>query len=226
MTKRAGVVALAAAVLAAALLGALAAAAGCGAPAAAPGLADGAPPADAPPGPEVVYVGAATDEALLRLLDSAPQDVSSRRLVIDSPAAGAALAADSPVAFAFHAAVAALPRAPRRLRLAEAPASPPAWRRVMRELGALLGPERAARAHGAPFNGSGFYLVVTDASARELLRVFTDQTSYTPDAARWAALAAAGQPLTLTITWAQFEENRIPEASGPFIGGALSLTIQ
>ena len=57
---------------------------------------------------------------------------------------------------------------------------------------------------------------------RLLLRV----SPYTPDAARWGYLANAQQPLTLSITWAQFEENNIPVNSGPFVGGALPLTIE
>jgi hypothetical protein len=39
-------------------------------------------------------------------------------------------------------------------------------------------------------------------------------------------LANAQQPLTLSITWAQFEENNIPANSGPFVGGTLPLTIE
>jgi len=86
--------------------------------------------------------------------------------------------------------------------------------------------ERAAAAHGVPFNGTGYFLVVSDASSRQLLRVFTDETSYTPDASRWGYLASSQQPLTLSITWAQFEENDIPVNSGPFVGGTLPLTIE
>jgi hypothetical protein len=196
----------------AALVGALAPA-GCGASRAAGGAGDAAPAV-----PVIDYVGAATDDALIRLLDAPPEDVTSRPLAIDSPSAGAALAADSPAAFAFRAATALL--RPSR------PTPPPRWRRAVRELADLLGPEREAQAHGTPFNGTGFYLVVTDAASRPLLRAFTDQTSYTPDAGRWAALAGGAQPLTLSITWAEFEENRIPAGSGPFVGGALPFTVE
>jgi hypothetical protein len=208
MTARARIRALAA------LLGAFAAAPlGCGASRAAGGASDVAPPA-----PVIDYVGAATDDALIRLVDAPPEDVTSRPLAIDAPPAGATLAADSPAAFAFRA-TAALLRPAR-------PTPAPAWRRALRELAGLLGPERDAHAHGTPFNGTGFYLVVTDASSRLLLRAFTDQTSYTPDAAHWAALAAGAQPLALTITWAEFDQNRIPAGSGPFIGGTLPFTVE
>jgi hypothetical protein len=202
----------------AALAGALAPAfAGCGASRAAGGAGDAGPAL-----PVIDYVGAATDDALIRLLDAPPEDVTSRPLAIDSPPAGAALAVDSPGAFAFRATAALLRPGPRTAR----PTPPPAWRRALCELAELLGPEREAAAHGTPFNGTGFYLVVTDAASRPLLRAFTDQTSYTPGAEQWAALASGAQPLTLNITWAEFEENRIPAGSGPFVGGVLPFTVE
>ncbi len=199
---------------------------GCGTSPAAVGKTDGASSADAFPLPFVLFVGAATDDALLRLLDAAPRDAQSRRLVIQTSPAGAPLrGTDRPATFTFTEAQAAAPPAPGATRAVRAPV----WRRVvgrLAEVAALWAPERAAQAHGVPFNGTGYFLVVSDASSRQLLRVFTDETSYTPDAARWGYLANGQQPLTLSITWAQFEENDIPVNSGPFVGGTLPLTIE
>lgn len=171
-----------------------------------------------PPGdpPVLVYVGAATDEALARLLDQAAKEDAAHRLLVDTPAAGARLDADTPVTITFSSADTAAV-APRLRRPGRGPS-------VLAELFALFGPERRAHAHGTPFNGTGYLLQIDDAAKRVRLRVFTDQTSYTPPADLYAQLAAAApQPLTLTITWAAFEANAIPADGGPFLGATVLL---
>ena len=161
--------------------------------------------------PDVVYVGATTDEALARLLDLPPRDDAARRVVVDAPAEGAPLDAAAPATIAFHAVGAtALGRRPR----------PPG---LLAELAALLGPIRRAEAHGAAFNGTGYFLSIADHAGQVRLRVFTDKTSYTSEVTAWSALCAAPQPLTLTITWAAFEANAIPDGGGPFVGATLAL---
>ena len=171
---------------------------------------------------DVVYVGEATDEALERLLDVAAKDDPAQYVVIDAPDLSAPLAADTPPTFEYHLASQALHvPAPR-----EAEPAAPAWQRPLREVLKLLGPPRVAYAHGAPLNGTGYFLELDDARGNTVLRVFTDKNSYAPDAATWKSLAQAPQPLTLEITSAFFEDNDIPADGGPFVGGSFELSIE
>jgi hypothetical protein len=166
---------------------------------------------------DVLYVGATTDEALSRLLDLAPRDDAARRVVVDTPAAGAALDCTGPAPISFHPAVTAA------LELRRRPVARAGRPRLGAELAALLGPIRRAHAHGTPFNGTGYFLAVTDHAGQHRLRVFTDRTSYTPGGDVWSALCAAPRPLQLTITWAAFEANAIPDGGGPFVGATIEL---
>ncbi len=169
---------------------------------------------------DVVYAGGTTDEALEQLLDRTTKDVAAERLVIDSPAAGAVFSASEPGAFAFHGG-------------STGRAAPPAhygpldWKhRAWTDLKQLFGPERAAHAHGTPYSGTAYFLVVDDAQGAARLRVFTGETSYEVDSATWSALAGVPQPLTLTIVSAFFEENDIPADGGPFVGADVQFSIE
>jgi len=171
---------------------------------------------------DVECAGQASDDALQRMLDLTAQNVVGWGLDVVSPGAGASLSASAPSAFSYHTMSAELLRHKRgRGRGMDVGA----FRRALAELAALLGPERMAYAHGPPFNGTGTLLVVTDATGARRLRVFTGLTSFTPDADQWAALAAVPQPLTLTLTWAEFDDNRIPDGYGPFVGGTVQFQI-
>lgn len=172
---------------------------------------------------DVVYVGRTTDEALLYMLDRTPQDVESQRLVIDSPADGATLSKDAPETFSYHFAATGRAEPPRP------PAGyvAPDWkRRVLTDFGNLFGPVRDAHAHGTPFSGLAYYLELEDADGNRVLRVFTDETSYTPESTTWAALAELAQPLTLTIFTAVFEDNDVPAGGGPYLGGSAAFRIE
>jgi len=202
--------------LAAGLLAVAVGAGGCGARPATPGTsAVLRPDGGGPDLSDVIYAGQATDDALLRLLALPAQKVAGWGLAIASPSSQATLPAASPVAFAYSQTTAQLRRP-----------STGAFRRAFAELVALLGPERSAQAHGTPFNGTGTLLVVTDATGSPRLRVFTGQSSFMPDDAQWAGLGAGPQPLTLTLTWAEFDDNRIPDGYGPFSGGAVQFRIE
>ncbi len=169
---------------------------------------------------DVVYAGGTTDEALEQLLDRAPKDVAAERLVIDAPAADAVLSAGEPGSFAFHGGTAGRAAPPSHY-------SPPSWKdRAWTDLKQLFGPERAAHAHGTPYNGTAYFLVVDDAQGASRLRVFTGETSYEVDSATWSALAEVPQPLTLTIVSAFFEENDIPADGGPFVGADVQFRIE
>jgi hypothetical protein len=175
---------------------------------------------------DVVYVGSPTDEALLRLIDGLPgKDVASRKLVFDAPSANAPLSRDAPVSFAYHGA-SALERYSNETRSSKPKREVSRRNRWRWDLQALFGAERSAWAHGTPFNGTGYYLVFSDAGATARLRVFTDQTSYLPDDAAWSRIASAAQPITLKVWSADFEENAIPANGGPFVAGEFTFEIR
>jgi len=171
---------------------------------------------------DVVYVGGTTDEALAVMLDKPAKDVASEYVTFISPDSGAALSKDTPVAVEFQPASAQhTPRVPERAPFPGLSAK----QRVLAGLNWLVHPIGIAHAHGEPFNGNGYFLVFADASKKNYLRVFTDQTSYTPTATAWAGLAAGQQPITVSLTTATFEENAVPADGGPFIGGSVEFSV-
>ncbi|MRG92737.1 hypothetical protein [Polyangium spumosum] len=173
---------------------------------------------------DVVYGGAATDEALAALLtavdQSPPADVPSQAPTLASPMAGELPASTIPT---FSWAVGGTAR--------RAPAPPsllPAERRdepLLAPLAALLGPVRAAHAHGTPFTGYATWLVVSTDADPKLARVFTSETSWTPSESIWARVTAAKAPITVELTGAQFVDNRIDMDGGPFQGSKTTFTI-
>jgi hypothetical protein len=176
---------------------------------------------------DVIYVGGVTDEALRRLLDVTPKNDPRQAVSVDSPDLNAPVPSGSAATFQFHLASAAM-RAPG-LRGAPGAAvghSPSKWQRSFHELLQLLAPERIAHAHGAPYNGTAYYLVISDADAKQRLQVFTTDTSFTPEAVDWQNLVQAPQPLKLEIISAFFEENDIPADGGPYLGGTFSFQIE
>ncbi|WP_437275583.1 hypothetical protein WME90_30600 [Sorangium sp. So ce375] len=187
---------------------------------------------------DVIYEGGTTDEALEALLAVEPKDEPSQGTVFDAPEDGAALPGDAAPELTFHVAGTARRTAPGAapelglaagMRELAAPgtrelAAPGAS--IVAELGALLGPARAAWAHGTPINGRAYFLVFATAERELLLRVFTTKLSYTPDAAAWDKLRAAGAPITVSVINAVFENNRIVQGGGPFSGEPLTFSIQ
>ncbi|MEJ7731536.1 MAG: hypothetical protein WKG00_20275 [Polyangiaceae bacterium] len=83
----------------------------------------------------------------------------------------------------------------------------------------------SARAHGDPFNGYGTLLAVSSTSNPKLARVFTGASTWTPSAAIWQAIVDDGGSLTVTLVGADFEQNRIPDGAGPYLGSVTALTI-
>jgi hypothetical protein len=173
---------------------------------------------------DVIYVGGVTDEALERMLDVTPKEDPRQALVVESPDLSAPLPADSAATFEFHLASTAQ-RAPV-VPVGPVGSQPSKWQRSFREFVHLLAPVRIAHAHGAPYNGTAYYLVITDADSKQRLQVFTTETSFTPEAVDWQNLVQARQPLTLTITSAFFEDNDVPASGGPFVGGTFPFRIE
>src|SRR6478609_1643733 len=131
----------------------------------------------------VIYVGP-TDEALVRLLDVAPKADPRQAVIVDSPDLSAPVSKDSPATLQFHLA-SETARAKGRRTPANAPSK---WQRGVHEVLQFLAPERIAHAHGVPFNGTAYYLVITDKDSNQILQVFTSQTSFTPEAVDWQHL--------------------------------------
>jgi hypothetical protein len=74
--------------------------------------------------------------------------------------------------------------------------------------------------------GQTFLLVFSTPNNAKLLRVFTNLTAYTPSATAWQTLVAAGEPITLNITSATFENDQLTGDGGPHTGQTLTFTIQ
>jgi len=172
---------------------------------------------------DVIFVPPVTDEALLRLWGVTAKNDARQTVTIDSPDLSVPLAKDSPATFKFHSA-SQLTRAPGS---GPGKASPsPKWQRSFHEFLKFLAPERIAHAHGDPYTGTAYYLAFSDKGGKQLLQVFTPDTSFTPEALDFQHLAEAPQPLTLTITSAYFEDNSIHENDGPFVGGSFPFRIE
>jgi hypothetical protein len=163
------------------------------------------PPAQTTPDTEgVIYAGAATDEALEALLLAAPQNNAAQSVAVDAPLEGAVMPKDVPPTITWHVGG--------------------GMGATLREIGEWLGP-RKAFAHGAPVNGRAYFLVFASKANPKAVRVFTTNLEYTFDAATWAKLALESGPITLTITNAIFEENRVAQDGGPFPGQASTFSI-
>ena len=96
---------------------------------------------------------------------------------------------------------------------------------ALRPLRELLGPIRSASAHGDPFNGTGTLLVFSTASDAKLVRVFTGVTTYTPTKEAWGKMTSAGEPITITLRSAVFEQDRVVMNGGPFTGSISTFTV-
>lgn len=192
-------------------------------------------PQESPPEDEyadVIYGGEATDEAMVSLgsaLDQkAPVEDAARAPVLDSPTETALPGGTIPT-FTWHFGEAAslrapvpgkgAPTGPALLRFAS---EAPSW---LHPLAELVGPPRAAHAHGDPLTGTATLLVFSTKSSPDLVRVFTDQTSFTPGQATWDTLAAAAEEITLSLVAADFDNNRIADGGDPVQGTKLKLTI-
>jgi hypothetical protein len=199
------------------------------------GGSGGAPPVI----PDVLYEAQASDEALAALLAATPSDAPTEAAYRTSPSEGAALGASSPEAFEWRVGPTEArwaPGAPEAVRFGAARHPPsegsrtsalPGWL-ISAPVEVLMGPAlstRRAYAHGPPVNGRAYYLVVQDANGAIVHHVFTLDLRHTPSSEAWALLAAAEGPLRVSVTNAIFEDNRILEDGGPFVGPAVSFSI-
>lgn len=167
----------------------------------------------------IVYEGETTDEALEELIAAQPKDDPSQKAAFDWPKDGDVLPASPIPTFAWH------PGASARLDLRLNPIAPPARHAVRSPFSELFGPERSAHAHGAPFNGTGYFVVFSTDKNDKLVRVFTGNTSYKPDATSWKALQDAKAAIKVSITSGIFDNNALASDGGPFKGESITITV-
>lgn len=178
---------------------------------------------------DVIYQGETTDEGLEALLAALPKDEPAKAAVFDAPLDAAILPATPAPLFQWHpggsTAVAPRPREPTRLfgSPADENREPSLAERL---LGGALSGVREAHAHGTPISGNAYFLVFATEDDPKLVRVFTRETAYTPDAASWARMTSADKPITASILSAYFESNRVTSDGGPWESGTLSFTIE
>jgi hypothetical protein len=179
---------------------------------------DGAavPPTQNEPNIEgVIYDGLATDEALLAMLTANVKKDPTQAVVVDVPAAGATLPKDLPPTLTWHVQGGSASRN----------GFPVDWFvRTASAIGDWIGPGNAW-AHGAPVNGRAYHLVFSAPDNPEIVRVFTTELTYTFDAATWTKLGQVGKPITLQVTNAIFESNRVAVDGGPFAGESVTFSI-
>jgi hypothetical protein len=184
---------------------------------------------------DVVYEGEATDEGMVALgsaLDQkAPVEDATRAPELHTTETQLP---KSPIpTFGWHigqeGARAPLPfTAPQKALSLLPPASGPVvapGSDALREIRALFGPIRAASAHGEPMNGAATFLVFSTKSDPKLVRVLTDQLSYTPSQEAWDKLVGAKTEITLSLIGATFDANRIADGGDPVQGSELKFTI-
>ena len=80
---------------------------------------------------------------------------------------------------------------------------------------------------GAPGDAVMTHLLSFSTSGNErLLEVFSTLPEYAPDAKGWQKLVDVAEPITVSLTTGTFVGGDLPEEGGPFIGQALTFTIE
>ena len=180
---------------------------------------------------DVVFEGGATAEALAEMVEVPATENLRHGPVITFPPNNSVLHSGEIVTFTWgHAATAAregaaggewLGAAGGKWFGAAARSGVAAW------LGEVLGAERSAHAAGAEaMSGRGYFLVFTTLTGSRLLRVFTMETSYTPDEDAWKTLSAAGIWTELRVSSALFLGDSLLGGTGPFEGEHIEFCIE
>ena len=158
---------------------------------------------------DAVYEGSATDEGLANLEGLETKTDAARAPLVTAPANNATVPSATAPTFTWKATPTSF--VPRANGTCYAGAAP-------------FGAMRNAHAHGTPMNGRAF-LLVFKANGANVLRVFTTNTSYQPNAESFTKLKDAKAPLTLTIATASFDQNNVVQGSGPFVGDPVTFTL-
>jgi hypothetical protein len=163
---------------------------------------------------EVIYQGAATDEAYAVLVDAEPRVMidAAKAANVTVPVEGQGYSpTEAAPPFRWTSALSAALERPAPARRAQAHARAELPRMTLGDL--VLPGERAALAHLPPITGTVHLLRFTIPGESSLL-VLTTQTSYTPDDASWRHLKGADGRVQLVITSAYLRNNIIEE--GPY----------
>jgi hypothetical protein len=174
----------------------------------------------------VVYIGDATDEALDALLAGTAKSDASKAVTFEAPAKDEVISRDSPFTFVWSEAGAQAHVDPLRLQPLRLEGPGRERSPFERALGVVLEGTPKAYAHGDPYSGVAYYLTFSSSSAKDLVRVFTTNTDYTPSDNDWNKLKGVEGTITLRLTWAEFETNRVVEGGGPWESPAIVFTIQ
>jgi hypothetical protein len=158
----------------------------------------------------VVFEGGTSDEALDSITGATARADDGKAAHITAPASTDLLPRDLPPTFVWSAGTASVDPLPGRW-----PATfqdDVTDRSVLRR---LLGPEARAFAHGDPYNGVAYYLVLSKGD-EALVKVLTGATSYQPAAEAWTKVVASGGPITVRLVTARLENNLIASGGGPY----------
>ncbi len=176
-------------------------------------------------GPDgVIYQGGATDEALNALTAAQTKNDPAKAVAFEEPTQDQVVDSDAPFTFIWAEAGASASISPRDFL---PPHLVPGAREIdpmERALGVLLKNTPVAHAHGDPISGAAYYLVFSSASDKNIVEVFTTNTDYSPGPDEWAKLKGVEGSVSVRLTWAQFESNRVTE--GPWEGAAVSFSIK
>ncbi len=193
---------------------------------------------------DVIYGGGATDEGLVAMQSAIEQEGAgsdpARNPVLDTPPQGELPASPIPE-FSWHFGEKAAQL--NNTRRTPAPHGVPwfspsaettsktsffaieSWTQLATKSLSLVGPPRAAMAHGDPMNGTGTLIVFSTKKDSKLVRVFTDQTSITLGDDAWDKLVNANAEITVSLIAADFDQNRIADGGAPVQGKASVFTI-
>ena len=183
------------------------------------GAVGGCPAAD-PCADKVVYESGGSDEVLLTMNDAkARATADANSPVITSPAQGQKLPASGPalqITWTSPIKIASSLRAPLPAHHGHAPG-------LFDLVASAVIP--SARAHEPPVSSDVYVVELAVPEQQCPVTIVTTELSHTLDAATWGELAAAaGKPLTLSITSAYLEAGRINE--GPFKAAPVTFEVQ
>jgi hypothetical protein len=179
---------------------------------------------------DVLYEGGATDEALTAMLEVPLVDDPTQAAAFTWPSDGAVVPSSPAPTFCWlwsGAAISAPPLVPVDPTVIAKPKPPRSKLASLTDsfLHGWLDGVPKAYAHGTPLSGAAFFLVFSTDSNPKLLRVFTTSHDYTPDAVALKKLTDVGGPIHAVVTTADFDQNRIAQAGGPFKGVPITFTM-
>jgi len=177
---------------------------------------------------DVVFEGGATDEAAVSLLQATLVNDPTSAANFTSPANMAVVSATSTPTFSWMTSSPSgandAPAKNVRVVLTEPPTTAEALTRET--LAVVFSGIRSAYAHGTPTSGPAYFLNFSTTANAKLLRVFTTNTSYTPDATAFGKLKGANDVIHAVITNASFDQNRIAQSGGPWKGTEITFTVK